>query len=99
VQSLAYEGDMAADDAAENRSTVTFTRVHSRYLGKAARSSAATLAPGRTPAARRLAALAARVTADLDRLSRSGSDRAEQRRIQLDLADAAKATSRLGKSL
>ncbi len=99
VQSLASEGTLLADDAARGRSTSTFTRIHARFLEQAARSSRAKLARGQTPKGRRLAQLAARVNSDLERLSRSGSDHATQRRLQQDLAQAADAISKLGKSL
>jgi hypothetical protein len=80
---------MLAGDASRGRSTVVFTRMHSRYLRASARTSATKLAAGKTPEARRLAALAVRLRDDLDRLSRSGSNEAEQRTLQHDLATIA----------
>jgi hypothetical protein len=74
-------------------------RVHSAQLAKAARASAALLATGRSADARALAALAVRVGSRLDRLSHSGSNRAEQRRIATELERAAAEASKLGKRL
>jgi hypothetical protein len=74
-----------------------FLRVHADYLTKAAQSSATTLASG-GPSARALARLAKSVASDLDRLSRSGSDRAQQRRLAAALARAATRAAKLGQS-
>jgi hypothetical protein len=74
-----------------------FLRVHAEYLTKAAKSSAATLAAG-GPAATSLAALAENVAGDLDRLSHSGSDRTEQRRLAAALTRAASRAANLGQS-
>jgi hypothetical protein len=93
LQALAAEGSMLAGDAARGRTTVVFTRIHSRYLRDSASSSATTLAAGKTAEARRLAALAVRLRDDLDRLSHSGSDDAEQRALQHDLATIAAKSS------
>jgi hypothetical protein len=99
LQSLAAEGGLLASDAARGRSTSTFVRVHAAELTKAARASEAVLARGLTPDARALAALARRTTADLDRLSHSGSDRGAQRRLARRLERAAARAERLGKRL
>jgi hypothetical protein len=72
-----------------------FLRVHAQELTKAAQSSASTLAAG-GPQATGLAALAKNVARDLDRLSRSGSDRAEQRRLASGLTRAATRAAKLG---
>jgi hypothetical protein len=93
IQALAAEGSLVAGDAARGRSTVVFTRIHSRYLRASAGSSAKTLAAGKTPEARRLAALAMRLHEDLDRLAHSGSNEAEQRTLQRDLATIAAKSS------
>jgi hypothetical protein len=93
LQALAAEGSMLAGDASRGRSTVIFTRIHSRYLRASARTSVTTLAAGKTPEARRLAALAVRLRDDLDRLSRSGSNEAEQQKLQHDLATIAAKSS------
>jgi hypothetical protein len=99
IQSLAAEGGLLAGDAARGRSTTVFTRIHARYLRDAARTSAGTLERGGTPKAQRLSRLADRVANDLERLSRSGSDRDLQRLLQHDLALALDATKRLDESL
>ena len=99
IQSLAAEGGLLAGDAARGRSTTVFTRVQARYLRDAARKSAGTLERGGTSKAQRLGHLADRVANDLERLSRSGSDRDLQRLLQHDLALALDATKRLDKSL
>jgi hypothetical protein len=93
IQALAAEGSMLAGDAARGRTTVVFTRIHSRYLRNSASSSATTLAAGKTAEAQRLAALAVRLRDDLDRLSRSGSNDTEQRTLQHDLATIAAKSS------
>jgi hypothetical protein len=99
IQSLAAEGGLLAGDAARGRSTTVFTRVHARYLRDAARTSAGTLQHGGTSKSRSLSRLADRVANDLERLSRSGSDRDLQRLLEHDLALAVDATKRLDKSL
>ena len=93
IQALAAEGSMLAGDAASGRGTVVFTRIHARYLRASASSSAKTLAAGTTSEARRLAALATRLRDDLDRLSHSGSNDAEQRTLERDLATIAAKSS------
>ncbi len=99
IQSLAAEGSLLAGDAARGRSTTVFTRVHARFLRDAARKSAATLEHGGTSKAQRLGRVADRVGNDLERLSRSGSDRELQRLLEHDLALASAAAKRLDKSL
>jgi hypothetical protein len=99
IQSLAAEGSLLAGDAARGRSTTVFTRVHARFLRDAARKSAATLEHGGTSKAQRLGRVADRVGNDLERLSRSGSDRDLQRLLEHDLALASAAAKRLDKSL
>ena len=93
LKALAAEGSVLAGDASRGRSTVVFTRIHARYLRASARSSVKTLAAGKTAEARRLAAVAVRLRDDLDRLSRSGSNQAEQRTLQRDLATIAAKSS------
>jgi hypothetical protein len=93
LNALAAEGSLLASDASRGRTTVVFARIHSRYLRDSASSSVTTLAAGKTPEALRLAALAVRLRDDLDRLSRSGSNAAEQRTLQRDLATIAAKTS------
>jgi hypothetical protein len=99
LQSLAAEGAILASDAARGRSTSTFVRVHGADLTKAARASAATLAKGHTHDARTLASLAARLGDELDRLAHSGSNRAEQRRLAVQLRQGAARAARIGKRL
>jgi hypothetical protein len=99
LQALAAEGNVLAADAAKGRSTSVFVRIHSGYLRTAAASSATSLGQRRGAGAKRLAVLAKRVSADLGRLSRSSGDRARQQQLAHDLAQAAAAASKLGKSL
>jgi hypothetical protein len=75
-----------AHDAARGGTTQSFVRVHGGYLRDAASSSSVAFRQGRTATAHRLATLAGRVTDDLDRLSRSGSDRATQRLLERELS-------------
>jgi hypothetical protein len=74
-------------------------RVHAAELGKAAHASEAKLAKGVSPDARALAALAGRVARNLDRLSHSDSDRAEQRRLATALERGAARAEELGAKL
>ena len=85
LKALAAEGGVLAGDAGHGRATSVFTREHSGFLLKSARSSAAALAREPTGGAHRLARLAAHVRDDLARLAHSGSDRVEQQRLQRDL--------------
>jgi len=93
LKALAAEGSVLASDASRGRVTVVFTRIHSRSLSDSARSSVTTLSVGKTPEARRLAALAVRLRDDLDRLARSGSNPVEQQSLQHDLATIAAKSS------
>jgi hypothetical protein len=97
LQALAAEGGILAGDAARGRSTSVFLRVHAQYLTKAAQSSASTLAAG-GPGAKTLAGLAKTVTVALDRLSHSGSDRVQQRRLASALTRAASRAAELGQA-
>jgi uncharacterized protein YceK len=90
LKALAAEGGLLAGDAARGRATTVFTREHTGFLLKSARSSASTLARQTSAKGRQLARVAARVTDDLERLQQSGSDRAEQRRVENDLERIAK---------
>jgi hypothetical protein len=89
LKALAAEGGLLAGDAARGRSTTVFTREHSGYLLKSARSSASTLTHQTSTAGRHLARVAGRVRDDLERLRQSGSNRDEQRRVQHDLEQIA----------
>ncbi len=97
LQSLAAEGGILAGDAARGRSNSVFVRVHAHYLTKAARTSASVLAAG-GPEARPLAAVAKDVAHELDLLSHSGSDRAQQRRLAASLTRDATRAEKLGTS-
>lgn len=90
LKALAAEGGLLAGNAARGRSTTVFTREHTGFLLKSARSSASALARQTSTKGRQLAQDAARVRDDLERLQRSGSDRAEQQRLQTDLERIAK---------
>jgi len=98
LQSLAAEGNVLADDAARGRTTSIFLREHSDYLEKAARASVAALAKGGAPPAATLHRVAERVAVALDRLSSSGSNRAEQRQLAGQLGRAAERAAKLGRS-
>jgi hypothetical protein len=93
IHSLAAEGSLLAGNAAKGRTTVVFTRIHAQALRASARSSASTLAGGRTAEAWRLASLAVRLGVELDRLSRSGANRVEQQRLERSLAAIAAKTA------
>ncbi|MDX6485116.1 MAG: hypothetical protein QOF43_269 [Gaiellaceae bacterium] len=99
LQALAAEGSLLAHDAMRGDTTSPFLRVHARDLENAASGSASKLAKGTTPAARKLKALADRVSGDLDSLSRSGSDRAAQGRLERELSDLADRAEKMGASL
>jgi hypothetical protein len=91
LKALAAEGGLLAGNAARGRSTTVYTREHTGFLLKSARSSATSLARETSSAkGRRLARLAARVRDDLERLRQSGSDRGEQQSLQSDLERIAK---------
>jgi flavin-dependent dehydrogenase len=90
LKALAAEGGLLAGNAARGRSTNVFMREHTGFLLKSARSSASALAAQTSTQGRELARLATRVRDDLERLERSGSDRAEQQRLQTDLERIAK---------
>ena len=85
LKALAAEGGLLAGNAARGRSTTVFTREHTGFLLKSANSSASALARETSAKGRQLAQVAVRIQSDLERLQRSGSDRAEQQRLQTDL--------------
>jgi hypothetical protein len=72
-------------------------RIHAAELAKAARAAEAVFAKGRVAEAPALAELASSVGSRLDRLSRTGSNRTEQRRLAAQLIRAAAEASKLGK--
>jgi hypothetical protein len=90
LKALAAEGGLLAGNAARGRSTTVFTREHTSFLLKSANASASALARETSAKGRQLAQVAARIQGDLERLQRSGSDRAEQQRLQTDLERIAK---------
>jgi hypothetical protein len=97
IQSLAAEGALVADGVADDRTTHVFVRVHAGYLDHAARkvatklSSASSTGPVERDRAR-AARLAGGVAARLAALSHQPADRADARRIALELRrDAARA--------
>jgi hypothetical protein len=102
LQSLAAEGALLAQDAVSGKTTSIFTREHSSDLHKAASQAEASLKTAKTgpalqPRLRRLAALAAQVSAALYRLG--GASKAEQRTLSRELQAAAKESEQIGKAL
>jgi hypothetical protein len=95
IQSLAAEGALVADGAADGRTTDSFVRVHSSYLDRAADKVANNLASARAGGvADRARARGARLAAEVaDRLATLGDepdDRSAARRIATQLrVDAA----------
>jgi len=95
IQSLAAEGALVADGAADGRSTDVFVRVHSGYLNCAADKVATNLSSARASGAadrerERAASLATHVADRLGTLSDEPGDTAGARRIAAELrADAA----------
>ena len=93
IQSLAAEGALVADGAADGRTTETFVSVHSLYLSEAAQKVATDLrsANGPQPAV----SLAHEVEKDLDRLHEEPDDPVLARRLSEQLqASAADAEER-----
>ena len=93
IQSLAAEGALVADGAADGRTTETFVAVHSLYLSEAAGKIETDLrsAKGPQPAV----SLARQVADDLDRLHEEPDDPALARRLSEQLrASAAAAEER-----
>jgi hypothetical protein len=102
LRSLAAEGALLAKDASAGKTTRTFARVHSSDLDKAAAKAAASLEAAKTIPAleskvHRLASLASRVSADLDRLGRASKD--EQRTLASDLQRAAEQSNQIAEGL
>jgi hypothetical protein len=102
IQSLAAEGALVADGAADGRTTDVFVRVHMSYLNEAARKVEAQLSSARAsgPAERdrvRAARLASSVADQLARLGDDPGDHAAAHRIQRRLErDAALAERQAG---
>jgi hypothetical protein len=79
IQSLAAEGALVADGAADDRTTETFVAVHSQYLSEAARKVETDLRSANGP--QQAVSLAGRVADDLDRLHEEPDDPALARRL------------------
>ena len=95
IQSLAAEGALVADGAADGRTTDVFVRVHTGYLDKAARKVEAQLSSAHASgAAERDRVRAARLASSVaDQLARLGDDPGDheaahriQRRLERDAA-------------
>ena len=99
IQSLAAEGALVADGAADGRTTDVFVRVHTGYLDKAARKVEGQLSSARASGAAerdrvRAARLASSVADELTRLGDDPGDRAGARRIEQKLQRDASAAER-----
>jgi len=95
IQSLAAEGALVADAASDGRTTDVFVRVHTGYLGEAARKVEAQLSSARASGAvERDRVRAARLASSVaDQLARLGDDPGDheavhriQRRLERDAA-------------
>ncbi len=102
IQSLAAEGALVADGAADGRTTDVFVRVHTGYLDEAARKVEAQLSSARASGAAerdrvRAARLASSVAGELASLGDDPGDREAAHRIQQRLErDAALAERQAG---
>ena len=99
IQSLAAEGALVADGAADGRTTDVFVRVHTGYLDKAARKVEGQLSSARASGAAerdrvRAARLASSVAGELARLGDDPGDRVRARRIEQQLQRDASAAER-----
>ena len=99
IQSLAAEGALVADGAADGRTTDVFVRVHTGYLDQAARKVETTLSSGRASGTAerdrvRAARLASSVADKLARLGDEPGDRTGARRIEQQLERDASAAER-----
>jgi hypothetical protein len=93
IQSLAAEGALVADGAADGRATETFVAVHSLYLSEAARKVETDLRSSKGP--QPAVSLARQVAEDLDRLHEEPDDPELARRLSEQLqASAADAEER-----
>jgi hypothetical protein len=102
VQSLAAEGALLAQDAAAGRSTGTFASEHSAELASAASKAESSLeatatTPALAPRLRRLAALAGKVRAALERIG--GASESERRALARTLEAAAQQSERIAEGL
>jgi hypothetical protein len=99
IQSLAAEGALVADGAADGRTTDVFVRVHTGYLDKAARKVEGQLSSANASGAAerdrvRAARLASSVADEFARLGDDPGDRAGARRIEQQLQRDASAAER-----
>jgi len=99
IQSLAAEGALVADGAADGRTTDVFVRVHTGYLDQAARKVEGQLSSARASGAAerdrvRAARLASSVAGELARLGDDPGDRVRARRIEQQLQRDASAAER-----
>jgi hypothetical protein len=102
LQSLAAEGALLAQHAVSGKTTRIYTREHASYLHKAASQAEASLkaaetGPALQPKLRWLTALAAQVSAALERLG--GASQKEERAIGRELRAAAQESEKIGKGL
>ena len=102
VGSLATEGELLANDISRGESTKYFARVHAKELSGAASNLADALAerptsPGIEADVRKLSKLAAKVSAELERLHRHPTDRATAEALKQPLSDDADAADELSK--
>ena len=93
IQSLAAEGALVADGAADGRATETFVSVHSLYLSEAAQNVETDLRSAKGP--QQAVSLARKVAEDLNRLHEEPDDPVLARRLSEQLqASAADAEER-----
>jgi hypothetical protein len=102
LRSLAAEGALLAQDAAAGKSTGVYLREHSSDLYQAASRAETSLKAAQTkralePKLRQLAALAARVRAELKRLGDASKE--EERAIGRELQAAARESQKIGQGL
>jgi hypothetical protein len=102
VGSLATEGQLLANDVSQGATTEPFARVHAGELARAASDFADALSkrptsPGIEPEVRELAAVAGKVSDDLERLHLHPTDRAIAHSLLQPLGDDADAADKLTK--
>jgi hypothetical protein len=98
IGSLATEGQLLAHDVSRGASTEPFARVHAEELARAASNLADSLFRRSTlPDVRKLAALAGKVSDQLERLQLHPTDRAVARSLEQPLTDDADAADKLAK--
>jgi hypothetical protein len=102
VGSLATEGQLLAHDVSRGASTEPFARLHAEELARAASNLADSLfrrptLPGIEPDVRKLAALAGKVSDQLERLQLHPTDRAVARSLEQPLTVDADAADKLAK--